>query len=102
MCVLAKRRSSRDSKFNLAAINSWLTICFRFVQTLCHCVASDSKQLSFEKGMLLLVVKDTEDSDWLLCRHYNNDGLVHRACVVNFCNDRDASVIQPVGEPAGK
>jgi hypothetical protein len=53
----------------------------KYVLTLCHCVASDNEQLSFEKGTRLVVLSDTEGSDWLLCRHDSRDGLVHRACV---------------------
>jgi len=49
--------------------------------TLCHCIASDNEQLSFEKGMRLQVLDDVDGSDWLMCRYDNRRGLVHRACV---------------------
>jgi len=59
----------------------------RFVETLCHCVASDNEQLSFEKGMRLAVLDDVAGSDWLMCCHDNYRGLVHRACVKTVCVD---------------
>ena len=57
----------------------WLS--YRVVVTLCHCIASDNEQLSFEKGMLLQVLDAVDGSDWLMCRYDNRRGLVHRACV---------------------
>jgi hypothetical protein len=55
------------------------------VQALCHHIASDDQQLSFEKGDLLKVIK-TMDHDWLLCHYGNNTGLVHAACVKGLEN----------------
>ncbi|KAK2164108.1 hypothetical protein LSH36_68g00006 [Paralvinella palmiformis] len=51
-----------------------------FVQALCHHVAMQDDQLSFDKGTVFAVIKEI-DSDWLLCRHGNKEGLVHTACV---------------------
>jgi len=56
-------------------------VACRIVETLCHCIASDNEQLSFEKGTQLTVLDDVAGSDWLMCRHDNRTGLVHRACV---------------------
>jgi len=56
-------------------------LLYRIVETLCHCVASDNEQLSFEKGTQLTVLDDVAGSDWLMCCHDNHTGLVHRACV---------------------
>ena len=57
------------------------------METLCHCIASDTEQLSFEKGTRLAVLDDVAGSDWLMCRHDNRRGLVHRACVKTVCVD---------------
>jgi len=77
------------NKFNLLC---WYSFCLltlfifclylcRRVTTLCHCIASDDDQLSFQKGMQLVIICDVSGSDWLLCRHGDREGLVHRACV---------------------
>jgi len=52
----------------------------RFYNSLCHYLATDEAQLSFEKGTIFAVVREI-DSDWLMCRHGDREGLVHRACV---------------------
>ena len=52
----------------------------RFVQALCHHVAMQDRQLSYDKGTVFAVIKQV-DSDWLLCRHGDKEGLVHTACV---------------------
>ena len=50
------------------------------MKTLCHYVACEEGQLSFDKGMLLAVTGEV-DADWLKCQHGDSCGIVHRACV---------------------
>ena len=61
-------------------------MCYRYVTALCHCIASDDTELSFEKGTRLAVVSGDIGSDWLLCRHGDHQGLVHKACVKTIEN----------------
>ena len=65
----------------------YLTIC-RYVETLCHYVATDDRDMSFVKGSCLKVLERTLDSDWLLCQNTDNklNGIVHRACVKPVMN----------------
>lgn len=57
-----------------------LSFPFRSARALCHYIAADSQQLSFEKGSSLFVLQD-RDADWKLCRLGQSEGLVHSACL---------------------
>lgn len=77
------RASSLDSTRNNAKAFEPTTAskCQRRAVTLCHYVATDSRQLSFEKGTLVVVLQEDCNADWKLCRIGQNAGLVHGACI---------------------
>ncbi|XP_064645968.1 uncharacterized protein LOC135499238 [Lineus longissimus] len=52
----------------------------RYVKALCGHKATDSEQLSFEKGDVMMTMKELDD-DWYFCCHGNKTGVVNQSCV---------------------
>ena len=64
------------------------SVTYSYVQALCHYLASADDQLSLQKGNVLHVVNHV-DEDWLMCRHGDEEGKVHTACVKRIDQPRN-------------